>query len=419
MPCMVPIDATFQRFYSSLRYSASATWRVLDCLEWVVMLFLRIGVHGFVFALFLGVACSAPSATTGADVSNHDVDSHLDVPNGPAPVDIAPDAVSDTGEKPVVSELCANGIDDNGNGLIDCADPYCFGKPACTESSCSDLVDNDFDSLVDCLDSDCALADVCAQETCGSYFTCLVEKGCDCTMGKNCPGPETTEYGGCQTNCAANPLCRSRCVDSLSLPMQENLAKLTACITTHCPNSGGTCLFEHCIAEFANCYLTGTDSCHTFYFGCMAGCGASETCADGCFSSLSPKGYVELLTWRACWLGICDENEDPGSDSPACTVLGSFVACLPQAGGCTIHSTAGTCQSAASCILACQSYADETCVASCLGEPGVATADIQPLADLFECAIHSCGTESDQLTPPCVRAAMVTTCSAFAQKCGL
>ncbi|NUN15589.1 MAG: hypothetical protein HUU55_18350 [Myxococcales bacterium] len=380
----------------------------------------------------VGFACSAPSFTPPRDVFNGDAadlsdptdtaDSPdtTDPPDNTTPTDAAPSDTLPTEDVPEPTiELCANGFDDNDNGLADCADPACFGKPACVESICSDLVDNDKDDLVDCLDPDCAQSDVCTKETCGSYFTCLVEKGCDCTVGKNCPSPESPEYGGCQTNCAINQLCRGRCVDSLSLPMQRNLGKLTACINTHCPNGGGTCLFEYCVSEFAACYLTGTDNCHTFYFTCMNGCGVSESCADGCFSSLSPTGYVDFLNWRGCLIGLCDENEEAGSDSPACTVLGGFVACLPDAGSCTTYSTGGTCHDAATCILGCQSYTDQTCVASCLVDPGITTVDVQPLADLFSCAIETCGTEPDLLIPPCVRAAMVGKCSAFAQKCGL
>jgi len=33
-------------------------------------------------------------------------------------------------------EICDNGIDDDGNGLIDCADPACFGVGNCTASAC-------------------------------------------------------------------------------------------------------------------------------------------------------------------------------------------------------------------------------------------------------------------------------------------
>ncbi|MEA2700005.1 MAG: hypothetical protein QOI66_4276, partial [Myxococcales bacterium] len=38
-------------------------------------------------------------------------------------------------------EICANGIDDDGNGLVDCADPECFGVGSCTASSCMPDVD--------------------------------------------------------------------------------------------------------------------------------------------------------------------------------------------------------------------------------------------------------------------------------------
>ena len=57
-----------------------------------------------------------------------------------------------------IFENCVNGLDDDGNGLIDCADPFCFGLPDCGPAAerCTDLVDNDLDGLVDCLDPDCA-----------------------------------------------------------------------------------------------------------------------------------------------------------------------------------------------------------------------------------------------------------------------
>ncbi|HZU81986.1 MAG TPA: hypothetical protein VE987_03670 [Polyangiaceae bacterium] len=38
-------------------------------------------------------------------------------------------------------ELCHNGIDDDGNGLIDCADPACFTDPGCGPPPCSPDVD--------------------------------------------------------------------------------------------------------------------------------------------------------------------------------------------------------------------------------------------------------------------------------------
>jgi cysteine-rich repeat protein len=52
---------------------------------------------------------------------------------------------------------CADGKDDDGDGLVDCDDPDCFG--ACgVETQCFDGYDDDYDGLYDCDDPDCAEA---------------------------------------------------------------------------------------------------------------------------------------------------------------------------------------------------------------------------------------------------------------------
>ncbi|MGB3586525.1 MAG: VCBS repeat-containing protein, partial [Tunicatimonas sp.] len=52
---------------------------------------------------------------------------------------------------------CANGIDDDGDGQIDCFDSDCATSSLCQnrESNCTDGLDNDGDGLPDCLDDDC------------------------------------------------------------------------------------------------------------------------------------------------------------------------------------------------------------------------------------------------------------------------
>jgi len=81
----------------------------------------------------------------------------------------------------VEGEKCDDGMDNNDNGLVDCADPLCDGEkcdanndaskctggeciipvptptptPTPTELICFDSVDNDGDGSVDCADSDC------------------------------------------------------------------------------------------------------------------------------------------------------------------------------------------------------------------------------------------------------------------------
>ena len=64
------------------------------------------------------------------------------------------------------SEDCSDGIDNDGDMLIDCADPDCSSDSSCLESgNCSDGIDNDGDQLVDCADAlDCSNDPLCQIE---------------------------------------------------------------------------------------------------------------------------------------------------------------------------------------------------------------------------------------------------------------
>jgi len=62
--------------------------------------------------------------------------------------------------------LCWDGMDNDGDGLVDCADPDCAQVITCLENTliaCNDLTDNDGDGLVDCFDPDCFQFTVCAE----------------------------------------------------------------------------------------------------------------------------------------------------------------------------------------------------------------------------------------------------------------
>lgn len=66
---------------------------------------------------------------------------------------------------PPVELACANGLDDDGDGLTDCADPDCVGLAGCAlaevKGMCTDGIDNDGDGLVDCADPGCARDRAC------------------------------------------------------------------------------------------------------------------------------------------------------------------------------------------------------------------------------------------------------------------
>jgi hypothetical protein len=67
-------------------------------------------------------------------------------------------------------EICNNDIDDDGDGKIDCADEDCASFPGCMtadyaapfEHDCSNGIDDDGDGDTDCDDSDCSLDSNCA-----------------------------------------------------------------------------------------------------------------------------------------------------------------------------------------------------------------------------------------------------------------
>ncbi|HWQ99922.1 MAG TPA: hypothetical protein VN397_03700 [Candidatus Methylomirabilis sp.] len=74
------------------------------------------------------------------------------------------------------SNCCYDGDDDDNDALVDCADADCNGQScgsgcACsagnkTETSCADAADNDGDTLTDCNDTDCSAYIGCVPEVC-------------------------------------------------------------------------------------------------------------------------------------------------------------------------------------------------------------------------------------------------------------
>lgn len=64
--------------------------------------------------------------------------------------------VEDEPDVPPPVEICGDGIDNDGDGWIDCRDITCEWLPECAGEICDDGVDNDVDGQVDCDDPDCS-----------------------------------------------------------------------------------------------------------------------------------------------------------------------------------------------------------------------------------------------------------------------
>ncbi|MDX9723630.1 MAG: hypothetical protein RBU37_22980, partial [Myxococcota bacterium] len=76
--------------------------------------------------------------------------------------------------------FCDNAQDDDGDGMIDCADPDCGNDLNCQgakESNCSDGLDDDNDGNADCLDEDCD------GRSCGLYGQACNAQQCQCPSG--------------------------------------------------------------------------------------------------------------------------------------------------------------------------------------------------------------------------------------------
>lgn len=104
---------------------------------------------------------------------------------------------------------CSDGEDNDGDDLVDCADPDCSDSVDCggtgstRESNCSDGVDNDNDGYTDCDDSDCAGNNACQSSPPTRETVC--DDGCD---------NDGDGYTDCDdSDCAGNNACQPDPID--------------------------------------------------------------------------------------------------------------------------------------------------------------------------------------------------------------
>ncbi len=69
---------------------------------------------------------------------------------------------------PIIEFDCSDGVDDDGDGLADCADGDCDFDTSCIVEICGNGIDDDGDGLVDCADGDCSSVQSQCVEICGN-----------------------------------------------------------------------------------------------------------------------------------------------------------------------------------------------------------------------------------------------------------
>ncbi len=131
---------------------------------------------------------------------------------------------------------CADGMDNDSDGLVDCADPDCAGDPACSgpgddddttvqEFDCANGLDDDSDSLTDCADPDCAADDACGP---GDDDDSSPATEFDCGNGVDDDGDGPVDC--LDSDCSGDPLC----------PSSGDGVSCTSSSSLQCPGVGDT-----------------------------------------------------------------------------------------------------------------------------------------------------------------------------------
>lgn len=204
--------------------------------------------------------------------------------------------VVDGGMSQMAEVACADGRDNDCDGLIDCAEIAC-GNQACganglrcsggtcrcllpdagagqlTETTCNDGLDNDCDGQIDCLDPNCATA-------------------ANCMMGvENCSDGMDND-GDMAIDCAD-----SQCFHKVCGPTSASICCGTSCTLltspTNCGQCGLTCLSgSSCLPVGSGTHLSGTCSCPS---------GLNSQCPR-------PSGFsAQTCVSNQC---TCDSNDD-------------------------------------------------------------------------------------------------------------
>jgi hypothetical protein len=187
-------------------------------------------------------------------------------------------------------EVCANRIDDDGDGLADCRDPDCAADIACrcvptgveaTSAACSDARDNDCDGLTDCADPQCASAAACCRATATREFGVAA-----CTNGRDddCDGVADCDDSDCRPSREATAECCNGRDDNGNALIDEFACACEAAAQCSGVGNGGPFPSTACWASTfrvcaPRCDLLGGDSFCSMYFAGTRCIRATGECA--------------------------------------------------------------------------------------------------------------------------------------------
>ncbi len=187
-----------------------------------------------------------------------------------------------------VLERCNDGLDDDGNGLVDCEDEVCAQELHCLEEICDNNLDDDLDGLTDCADPDCLL--FCApDEVCDNSLDDDLDGHADCA-DLDCTGEASCEGSACITNNYLGSLTRGSFVTaSFDTSLTPNN------YSTSCGGVGPDYTLSFDLLSRANVLVHMTQSgFHSLALAQEAGVGS--ICAEGELACTPPTGIHLPIT---------------------------------------------------------------------------------------------------------------------------
>ncbi len=145
------------------------------------------------------------------------------------------------------AEDCSNEVDDNGDSLIDCDDPYCFGEKKCFQEICNNKVDDNGDGLIDCADPACQNDESCIHE-CSSTIVVNGNRYIDCS-DPICASTQYCQPEDCTNGVDDNENGYVDCDDPLCF--EQNVCKIENCTNGMDDNGNGLidCADPGCVNE--------------------------------------------------------------------------------------------------------------------------------------------------------------------------
>ena len=297
-----------------------------------------------------GLECVPASDAGARDAGTIDGGVDRDHDGSPIPAD-CDDA--DPSVHPGAMESCFNGLDDDCNHATDCLDLTCAGRTcigggtcsnltcrATTEVLCTDGLDNDGDGLIDCADPECPAGATCDDSNaCTTGDQCGADGGCVQLAALTCTTPPGACYsaaGLCQADagCVYTPRLGT-CDDGLFCTGNDTCSSSATCAGT--PRS--------CAAPTNVCLAPGL--CNESAKGCLYSPRASGTCNDGqnCTVNDSCDGDGGCRGTPV----TCTPPTQCHVASGSCTPDGGCVF-SPRMGTCDAGTGAGTCNAGFSCV---------------------------------------------------------------------